>query len=224
MYDIIPAEVLDRIGRAYERAVARATERYSHWSADEDKATGGVGGTMEQLVKGQKTVDGRSYRWNTTQWALLGKSKKSAEREYGADVVIEIELRDEEDQTIVKKVLPVQNKKEKVYDNAKLAEQAGQLNQLPGGGLVVSFSERGFVSCEAGVVSEAGGAWSKIPGSQKSDFGRALSQDFLRCKVGSWDIDFLARQQVFRTKDGHEIHLEIPRTIKTLIKRKTTST
>jgi hypothetical protein len=83
----------------------------------------------------------------------------------------------------------------------------------------VSFSERGFVSCQAGVVSEAGGAWTKIPASQKSDFGRALSQDFLRCKVGSRDIEFLARKQVFRMKDGHEIHLAIPRTIKTLIKR-----
>jgi hypothetical protein len=41
MYDIITAEVLDLIGRAYERAVAPDTERYSHWSADEDKATGG---------------------------------------------------------------------------------------------------------------------------------------------------------------------------------------
>jgi hypothetical protein len=52
MYDIVPKSVLDRIGAAYERAVTRAQLRYPNWSADEEYATGALGGTMEELVKG----------------------------------------------------------------------------------------------------------------------------------------------------------------------------
>ncbi len=222
MYDVIPEQILDRIGAAYKRAVKRAQERYPHWVADEEYATGAVGGTMEELVKGRAKVDGQSYRWNTTTWAVRGKGAKSAEKEYGADAVIEIVLRDDTGHTIATKVLPVQNKKERIYSNRKLADQAGRLDKLPGGGLVVSFSEHGFVSCQAGLVAEAGGAWTKIPETLKSDFGRALADDFLYCKVGSRDIRFDMRRQVFRTSDGHEIRLPIQRRIRTLIKTKTT--
>jgi hypothetical protein len=220
MYDVAPEEILDRIGAAYERAVARAAERYPQWAADEEYASGAVGGTMEELVKGQATVDGQTYRWNTTTWVVRGKGPRAPETEYGADAVIEIVLRDEFDNTIASKILPVQNKKERVYSNRKLAEQARRLSRLPGGGLVVSFSERGFTSCEAGVVAEAAGAWTTIPDDLKSTFGHALAEDFLRCKVGSRDLSYDMRRQVFRTSDGQAIRLRVRRRIRTLVKRR----
>jgi hypothetical protein len=219
MYDVAPEEILNRIGAAYERAIARAVERYPQWAADEEYASGAVGGTMEELVKGQATIDGQTYRWNTTTWAVRGKGPRSPETEYGADAVIDIVLRDEHDNTIASKILPVQNKKERIYSARKLAQQSRRLSRLPGGGLVVSFSERGFTSCEAGVVADAAGRWKAIPDDLKTNFGRALADDFLRCKVGSRDISYDMRRQVFRTSDGQEIRLPVRRRIRTLIKR-----
>lgn len=219
MYDIVPGAVLDRIGAAYERAIRRAQSRYSQWYPDEDYASGAVGGTMEELVKGTAVVNGSTYRWSTSTWPVRGKGPGSPETEYGADAVIEIVLRDEFDEIAARKILPIQNKKEKIYSNRTLARQAARLSKLPGGGLIVSFSEHGFTSCEAHVVAEAHGNWTTIPDNRKTDFGHTLAKDFLPCKIGSRDLVYDARREVFRTVDGREIRLPVRRRIRTIIKK-----
>jgi hypothetical protein len=219
MYDIIPEAILDRIGASYERAIRRAQSRYGQWQRDEDYASGAVGGTMEELVKGTTTVNGSTYRWNTTTWPVRGKGPRSPETEYGADAVIEIVLRNEVGETVTSKILPIQNKKEKIYSNRTLAKQADRLSKLPGGGLIVSFSEHGFMSCEAHVVAEANGKWTTIPENLKRDFGDMLAKDFLSCKIGSRDLVYDARREVFHTVDGRDIRLRVRRRIRTLIKK-----
>lgn len=219
MYDIVPDVILERIARQYERAVDRARERYPRWRADEDFSSGALGGTMEEVVKGTRQIDGDVFKWRTNTWSVRGKGGKNPETEYGADAVVEIELRNESDHVLARKGLPFQSKKERVYSNAKLAEQAGRLARLPGGGLVVSFSEDGFTSCDAGVVAEAAGRWTQIPDQLKSSFGRALGRDFLRCRIGSRDTYYDARREVFRSSDGSEIRLPVRRRIRTLIRR-----
>lgn len=222
MNDIIPEAVLDRIGAAYERAIERAQSRYPRWKGDEEYATGAVGGTMEELVKGSAVVNGSTYRWNTTTWPVRGKGPDSPETEYGADAVIEIVVRNEFGETVATKILPVQNKKEKIYSNRTLANQAAQLSKLPGGGLIVSFSEHGFTSCEAHIVANADGKWTTIPENLKADFGHTLAKDFLPCKIGSRDLVYDARREVFRTVGGNEIRLPVRRRIRTLIKKSST--
>jgi hypothetical protein len=91
--------------------------------------------------------------------------------------------------------------------------------QLPGGGLIVSFSEHGFTSCEAHIVADAGGRWTTIPENLKADFGHTLAKDFLPCKIGSRDLTYDARGGFFRTVDGNEIRLPVRRRIRTLIKK-----
>jgi hypothetical protein len=220
MYDIAPKSVLDRIGAAYERAVKRAQLRYRNWSADEEYATGALGGTMEELVKGQAKFNGSIYRWTTTTWPIRGKGPNSPETEYGADAVIEIVLQDESGGKIASKIIPIQNKKERVYSNRILADQAKRLSKLPGGGLIVSFSERGLTSCEASVVAAADGKWTTIPDNQKSDLGHTLATKFLPCHIGSRDLVYEPRREVFRTADGQEIRLRVRRRIRTLIKKR----
>lgn len=139
---------------------------------------------MEELVKGTAVVNGSTYRWNTTTWPVRGKGPHSPETEYGADAVIEVVLRDEYGETVASKILPIQNKKEKIYSYRTLAKQADRLSKLPGGGLIVSFSQHGFTSCEAHVVAEADGNWTTIPENLKPDFGNTLAKDFLPCKIG----------------------------------------
>lgn len=218
MYDIIPGRVLDRIGAAYERAIRRAQSRYPQWQGDEDYASGAVGATMQELVRGTAVVNGSTYQWSTNTWSVRGKGPNSPETEYGADAVIEIVLRNELDETVASKILPIQNKKERIYSNRKLAEQAEQLSKLPGGGLIVSFSEHRFSSCEAHVVAEAGGSWKKI----KPDFGQTLAKDFLPCKIGSRDLVYDARRAVFHTVDGRDIRLPVRRRIRTLVRKSST--
>jgi hypothetical protein len=220
MYDIVPKAVLDRIGAAYERAVKRAQLRYPNWSGDEEYATGALGGTMEELVKGHAKINGSVYRWTTTTWPVRGKGPNSPETEYGADAVIEIVLQDESGEKIAGKIIPIQNKKERIYSNRTLADQATRLSKLPGGGLIVSFSERGFTSCEASVVAAADGKWTTIPDSQKSDLGHALATEFLPCNIGSRDLVYEPRREVFRAADGQEIRLRVRRRIRTLIKKR----
>jgi hypothetical protein len=174
---------------------------------------------MEELVKGKAAANGSTYQWNTTTWPVRGKGPHSPETEYGADAVIEIVLRDEFGETVASKILPIQYKKEKIYSNRTLAKQADRLSKLPGGGLIVSFSERGFTSCEAHVVAEAHGKWAAIPENLKPDFGHMLAEDFLPCKIGSRDLVYDARREVFHTIDGRDIRLSARRRIRTLIKK-----
>jgi hypothetical protein len=113
-----------------------------------------------------------------------------------------------------------QNKKERIYSNRTLADQAKRLSKLPGGGLIVSFSERGLTSCEASVVAAADGKWTTIPDDQKSDLGHTLATKFLPCHIGSRDLVYEPRREVFRTADGQEIRLRVRRRIRTLIKKR----
>ena len=144
-----------------------------------------------------------------------GKGPASPETEYGADAVIEIVVRNEFGETVATKILPIQNKKEKIYSNRTLAKQAERLSKLPGGGLIVSFSEHGFTSCEGHIVADADGKWWAIPENLKADFGHTLAKDFLPCKIGSRDLVYDARGEIFRTVDGHELRLPVRRRITT---------
>ena len=100
--------------------VARWVERWKSWS------------------KVRRRANGSTYQCNTTTWPVRGKGPHSPETEYGADAVIEIVLRDEFGETVASKILPIQNKKEKIYSNRTLAKQADRLSKLPGGGLIRS--------------------------------------------------------------------------------------
>ena len=220
MVDVVPERILERIGRAYERAASRAAERYQHWSVDEEYATGAVGGTKEELVKGPAVIDGQTFQWRTDTWPVRGKGPNGREREYGADAVIELVLLDEGGNKIAGKILPVQNKNERIYDADKLADQASRISRLPGGGLVVRFSEQGFECCEAGVVADVKGDWGRIPQDQIFGFGRALSRDFLWCKIGTRDMTYDSRRQRFQTSDGRDIRFPVRRRSRTTVKRR----
>jgi hypothetical protein len=74
MYDVVPEVILARIARQYERAIDRARQRYPHWQADEEFSSGALGGTMEEIVKGRRTVKGQMYTWRTNAWPLRGKA------------------------------------------------------------------------------------------------------------------------------------------------------
>jgi hypothetical protein len=64
---------------------------------------------MSEVVKGRRRINGEVYSWITNTWTL-GSHSGGPESEYGADAILDFEVRDEHDHVIARKVLPVQAK------------------------------------------------------------------------------------------------------------------
>jgi hypothetical protein len=159
--------------------VAEATEAYADSSADEDSLTGALG----QALRGRGSVrlrDGRVVRWMTRYRKLRGRGPNAPEKKVGADGLFEVEL--EDDQRVrSRKSLPFQAKNNaSSYGDSKLWQQAGQLTEFPGGGIVVNYRPEGYVALDAAMVAN-GEATREV----ESPLAESLGRDFLECRRGS---------------------------------------
>jgi hypothetical protein len=219
LFDALPDEVLESIANQYRRSTELARGRYAQSSADEDVLTGALGATMSERVKGSRRVGTDRYTWKTSTWAVRGKGPDAPETEYGVDAVIELYVRNTNGDVIARKVLPMQAKKERPYSNAVLQDQAARIARLPGRGIVASFSESNYSCCDARAVAEAQGSWSNVPPEEKSDLGDLLAGPFLECDIGSRELEYDMRKEVFKTATGEVIRLPVKRRIRTNVRR-----
>jgi hypothetical protein len=218
--DVIPEVVLERIGTQYERAVTRALSNFQYSREKEDAVTAALGATMSEVVRGRRQIDGQMYSWTTNTWTL-GSHYKGPESEYGADALIDFELRDENDIVVAHKLLPVQAKKGRPYDRRILLDQAKRIAKLPGGGVIVSFAENEYTCCNAEVVANAEGHWDEVPSTKKRRLGEVLRKDFLVCKVGSRDLSYNSRRKVVVVHENgssREIRFRVRRRTRTIVR------
>jgi hypothetical protein len=179
----------------YRRGVASAVKNYQDSAADEDSVTGALG----QAISGDGAfvVDGKLIGWKTRYRKLRGRGPGAPEKRTGADGVFEIEL--EDDAGIrSRKTLPFQAKNDaSSYGDSDLREQAKQLTDLPGSGIVINYRADGYVVVPAEAVAK-GTATKKI----ERPLEESLGGDFLECTTGSAAYIFDPTRQEFLQPSG----------------------
>lgn len=163
----------------YRVRVAEAVAGYADSAADEDSLTGALG----QALRGSGTIvssDGRPLRWTTRYRKLRGRGRNAPEKQLGADGLFEVELEDEE-ALRSRKSLPFQAKNNaSTYGDRHLRQQAAQITDLPGGGVVVNYRPEGYVAVDAAAVARGEATrQAEVP------LADALGRDFLGCRRGS---------------------------------------
>lgn len=224
MRDVLPADLIEAIGDQYNEAVREAEPHFQNYQADEDAITGALGSSMDRTVKGARQIGDKQYTWSTRTVKLRGRGPRAPEREYGADGILEVEVRDESGNGLARKLVPFQAKKADNIDRQVLLDQANRLNTLPGGGLILVYDSQGYRSASASDVQAVHGVWHQVSEGQRQDFGAALKNGFLPCTVGSRSLyyDAARERMVALADDGtsRDLRLPVRRRTRTIIKRR----
>jgi hypothetical protein len=166
-----------------DRAAAEeAPADYKTASNDEDNVTGAFGSVLRQFVQGEN----EGFTWRTYAKKLKGRGKGTAEKRYGADIAIEIQVT--VGGTTYRKTLLAQAKKEWDRRDSKLSGQARKIASFPGGGIVIDFREGHYRVVDASVAVKAGGDARKVPHEKFRSLGEVLGGSFLACSIGSTSV------------------------------------
>lgn len=196
MRDVLPDEVLQELAMQMRRAANEAPEGYEGYRGDEDTVTGGLGESLRRDVRGQITVQNTTYTWRTTLTKFRGRGPNAPEKRYGVDAVIEIEVIRDDGEMLAKKLIPMQAKNPWTGKDKKLADQAAQIANIPGGGMVVDYRRGGYSAVSASHVADAIGDPNRLVPQQHRPLGDVLADDFLRCTIGSRNVTYDATREL----------------------------
>ena len=190
MNHILPQSVISSIQQSYLHGVTAAEKGYRYAQEDEDVVTGALGQAL--LSEDQSVVvDNTVYVWRTTYQKFRGRGKNAAEKLLGADGIIQIEVRDGQQQVVVaRKGLLFQAKNNWQGRDLKLKSQSGLLSfpyKIPVG-IVINYSPRGYYAVPAETVYDADGDRGKIGDELFRPLSIALAEDFLYCRLGIEDV------------------------------------
>ncbi len=87
-----------------------------------------------------------------------------------------------------------------------MLEQCKKMNRLPGGGIVIVYSPKGFTASRAQDVVAAGGYRRKLDKKARMTVGEMLVEQFLGCHIGSFELRFDPDTQRLRRRDGTPIY------------------
>ena len=219
--EVLPSEVLVEIGSQYVSAVKAAVQQYENYRGDEDSVTGALGGTFDHIVRGQFIIENRRYTWSTKTKKMRGRGHKAPEKLYGADGIMEIEVNDAMGNSLARKLVPFQSKKEGRTDRESLANQARRLAQFPGDGLIVVYGPRKYVAMRASTVAEYRGVLHGIPQEEVHTLGDVLAGDFLTCRIGSSSLYYdTSTERILAVIDEltiHPVHFRVQSRTRTTI-------
>src|SRR5437763_1549663 len=119
MRDAIPHNVFDAIQRQYRESLPLDPRDYEDLRGDEDSITGAEGSALRRQVSGQRG----GMSWETRVKKLRGRGPGAPERGLGADLIIEIEVRDSRGDVVARKGLLAQAKKEWKGKDSVLLDQ-----------------------------------------------------------------------------------------------------
>ncbi len=183
MQHILPEAVISSIRDSYQRGVAIAEKGYIYAQEDEDVVTGALGQALlaeDQVI----TVDGSVYIWRTIYQKFRGRGKNATEKLLGADGIFQVEIRDGQQDILLRKGLLFQAKNRWQGQDKKLKSQAGALATPPEIGIVIDYSNNGFHSCSAIAAFNADGNRRKLPDNELESLSVTLGDKFLYCRAG----------------------------------------
>ncbi len=195
MRELLPEPVVTAIQRHYERAISAAQEGYNSSREDEDSVTGALGQAMRR-INGRVTVDGVVYRWRTTYRKFRGRGYKAAEKLFGADGIFEIEVFDDDGNTLGRKALLFQAKNNWRGRDERLTRQASQLSGVRGAAIVVNYGSEGYTAVSAEIVAEAEGNRSRLPPEAESPLSDVIARKFVLCSIGRRDLYYDAERKL----------------------------
>ncbi len=194
----LPNEVIASIQQSYLRGVAAAEKGYIYAQEDEDVVTGALGQAL--LAEDQVVVaDNAVYVWRTTYQKFRGRGKNATEKILGADGIFQLEVLSSETGILFRKGVLFQAKNRWQGKDAKLKEQADLLTLPEGIGIIIDYSDAGFVTCSATAASKANGDRRNLPHDELEGLSETLSNQFLYCHKGL--------ENVFYEPETRTLHL-----------------
>jgi hypothetical protein len=210
--DVLPPAVLSVIAAQYRDAVRHAAARYFDQQNDEDALTGGLGTMIGFGVNG--SVDG--YKWTTHASKTRGRGSGALEKPLGCDIAFEIDVTPAAGERF-RKTLFAQAKSGWTGADGRLAEQAKKLLQLPGGALVIDYTEAGYRATSAQAAVAAEGNARRIALSGFRSLAEHLAVDFLSCTIGSTLVHYDPAEDSVSFEDGSPLLLRPLRVVRTAV-------
>jgi hypothetical protein len=159
--------------------------------------SGSIATVLREAVRGSRA----GFEWTTSVKKVRGRGHGAGEKRYGADLAIEIQIK-QRDGAVRRKTLLVQSKKEWDATDAKLRDQAQKIALLPGSGVVVDYRPDGYRAVSVDAAANADGDARKVADNEFRDFGDVLGSDFLECKIGSTNIYYDVDEDIIVVVDS----------------------
>lgn len=198
MRDILPPSLIEVLRDRYLAGVADAEASYDQHAADEDSLTGALGQALAMREPIILSGPDGAYAVRVSYRKLRGRGPGAPEKMFGSDGIFQIEVANEFGEVVRSKGLPFQAKTNWRGKNSALYEQAGIMEQMTPGGLVIDYTANGYKACTAKAVVAAGGRRSNVEryGAMRS-LGQILSRDFLDCTIGTRGLYFDPERELY---------------------------
>jgi hypothetical protein len=207
MRDILPPSLIDLLRDRYLAGVADAEAAFDQHVADEDSLTGALGQALAMRESIIFNGPSGAYAVRVSYRKLRGRGPGAPEKKLGSDGIFQIEVANDLGEVVRSKGLPFQAKTSWRGTNTALYKQAGVMERMNPGGLVIDYTANGYKACTAKAVVEAKGHRATVEkyGAMRS-LGQVLSRDFLECTIGTRGLYFDPDRELYaRVADGPDL-------------------
>lgn len=217
---LLPPLVRGFIHDRYLAGIADAEAQYQNAAGDEDTLTGALGALVSTSGPVGFSVDPtREFVVQISYRKLRGRGRDAPEKRFGADGIFQLQVT-LQGRPVFRKGLPFQAKKNWKGRDRRLANQARDMKQSVGGGIVIDYTPSGYTACEIDHVIEARGSRKAIADAgQVQPLGQVLAHRFLDCKVGIQDLYYDDENESFVRGLG-EVDLSIFDTNISIVERR----
>lgn len=192
MRDLLPAPAFAEIWDQYQSVNPLLPEDFEDLQGDEDSITGAIATNMRKALHG----DVGGVWWETRVKKLRGRGPRPPEHEFGADLIIELEVKDADDNLVGRKALLAQAKKGWRGADRRLLKQTQDMEDFaPGSSIVIDYGPGGCVAAVGTQVIQAGGNRRRLPPGSLRPIGDRLAGDFLECTTGRRDMYYDATRE-----------------------------
>lgn len=205
MRDLLPEAVLQSLREHYYAAVMAAEIGYDRNAENENAVTGALGQALFTPDIRIIQVNGQVYGWRAFHEVLSSQGRGTAEREFGADGVFQLELLDRFRTVVRRKALLFQAKKNWNGANKRLLKQAEQMVAYTPSAIVVDYRHAGFSAVGALDVIKAGGNRRHIPPARNKRLGEILGDDFVWCRIGDVGVFWNPETQTLEFENGTRV-------------------
>lgn len=195
----IPEQVLDAISEHISSSVERAVQGF--WSAneDEDTLTGHLGACLKigtrTVIVVEDEING-PWKWSIDYAKFRGRGKSATESYLGADGILELSI-DMGYRTDTKSLL-FQSKTDWV-NSPDIVEQAIVMSTWREAAIGINYTPTSFDAYSVDSILASRGAKANAKGAVPLQ--DALSQYFIRCKIGNTDLRYDVRRRRLYWRD-----------------------
>lgn len=198
MKDLLPPQLLRILRDRYLGGVADAEAKFTMSKSDEDALTGALGQSISMAQPLGFRVDNHYFEVKISYEKIRGRGPEAPEKKFGTDGIFQIEIFDASGRIARQKALPFQAKTGWLRKNTALSKQAALLVSKLKSGIVVDYSENGYVACSADYVAKVDGRRKDVEtAGLLRPLGQILAHDFLDCTMGEVGLFYDSDTETF---------------------------